>query len=85
MTITIRETRAPEGYLLDDTVYVKRIVPDGEKMVMSENATYVTEKEIRGDLSFRKVNEDGTPLADVEFLISDGAGTSYHVWTDQNG
>lgn len=84
-TITIRETRAPEGYLLDDTVYVKRIVPDGEKMVMSENATYVTEKEIRGDLSFRKVNEDGTPLADVEFLISDGAGTSYHVWTDQNG
>lgn len=84
-TITIRETQAPEGYLLDDTVYVKRIVPDGEKMVMSENVTYVTEKEIRGDLSFRKVNEEGTPLANVEFLITDEAGSSYHVWTDQNG
>ena len=84
-TITIREIQAPEGYLLDDTVYVKKIVPDGEKMVMSENVTYITEKEIRGDLSFRKVNEDGTPLGNVEFLITDETGTSHHVWTDQNG
>lgn len=39
----------------------------------------------RGDLSFTKVDENGTPLANIAFSISDTKGESHIVWTDENG
>lgn len=86
-TITIQETKAPEGYLLDDTIYVRKIVPGVDPgSVSAYNAPAVTEYEIRGDLSFTKKDADtNEPIGNVKFSITDENGESYTVWTDENG
>lgn len=44
-TLLIQETKAPEGYLIDPTVYVRNITPDGTlEAVNSYNAPTVSEQ-----------------------------------------
>lgn len=86
-TLTIQETQAPEGYVLDSTVYVRQITSQGAgDIVNTYNAPTVTEETIRGDLAFTKVDA-GTdePIANVKFSITDSSGESHIVWTDEQG
>lgn len=99
-TITIQETKAPEGYLLNDEIYVKKIDTD---MVGSTGTgtTYqlstVPEDVIRGDIDIVKYGETNEemenssadikrPLEGVKFhLTSKTTGDTVTITTDEKG
>lgn len=87
-TVTIQEIKAPEGYLLNDTVFVQQIIGDGQaESVSCYQTTTVPEQVIRGDLEFVKVSDgDLNRLANVPFSItSKTTGESHVLVTDKNG
>lgn len=54
-TVTIQETKAPAGYLMDSTIYVQKITGDGrEESVKLYNTLNVSEQVIRGGVSIQK-------------------------------
>lgn len=87
-TVTIQETKAPEGYFANKEVFVQKITGEGTKETVScYNAASVPEQIFRGDLEFVKV-ADGelNRLANVPFSItSKTTGESHTIVTDKNG
>lgn len=83
-TLTIEETLAPEGYVIDNTVYVRKIEPGATEGLSTYNMPTVTEETLRADVEFTKVDTDGKLLKNVKFEISNG-NESYIIWTDENG
>lgn len=60
-TLLIQETKAPEGYLIDSTVYVRNITPDGTlEAVNSYNAPTVSEQVVTGRIQIVKHTDTGT-------------------------
>lgn len=87
-TITLQETKAPEGYLLNDTIVVQQIIGDGkDESVSCYQESIVPEQVIRGDLEFVKISDgDLNRLANVPFSItSKTTGESHVIVTDKNG
>lgn len=93
-TVSVQETKAPQGYLLSDsTVHVQQVTSNSaaERVTTfvepSEEAPTVREQVKRGDIAFNKVyGEDMTGLAGVPFKItSKTTGESHIVITDVNG
>ncbi len=85
-TVTIRETQAPEGYLLNPDVYVVRIAGDntGSESVQSYNAPEIPENILK--LKILKVIKDmeqTVPGAVFRHTLPDGSAEQ--VTTDQNG
>lgn len=74
-TLLIQETKAPEGYLIDPTVYVRNITPDGTlEAVNSYNAPVVQEQVIMGRIQIVKHTDTGitkveTPEVGATFNI----------------
>ena len=67
-TITIQETKAPEGYLINPEIFVRQITSDGfAEGVHTYNAPIVPEQSIRGGVQVRK--------ADAENNTAQGNGT----------
>lgn len=87
-TVTIQETKAPEGYFANEKVFVQKITSEGTKETLAcYNASSVPEQIFRGDLEFVKV-ADGelNRLANVPFaIISKTTGESHTIVTDKNG
>lgn len=53
--LTIQETKAPEGYLLDDTLHVRQVTPEGSmESVNTYNIPLHKEKVKRGGIKIRK-------------------------------
>ena len=93
-TVSVQETKAPQGYLLtDSTVHVQQVTSNSatERVTTfvepSEEAPTVREQVKRGDIAFNKVHgEDMTDLAGVPFKItSKTTGESHVAITDVNG
>lgn len=93
-TVSVQETKAPQGYLLtDSTVHVQQVTSNSatERVTSfvepSEDAPTVREQVKRGDIAFNKVHgEDMTGLAGVPFKItSKTTGESHVAITDVNG
>lgn len=93
-TVSVQETKAPQGYLLtDSTVHVQQVTSNSatERVTTfvepSEDAPTVREQVKRGDIAFNKVHgEDMTGLAGVPFKItSTTTGESHIAITDVNG
>ena len=93
-TVSVQETKAPQGYLLtDSTVHVQQVTSNSatERVTTfvepSEDAPTVREQVKRGDIAFNKVHgEDMTGLAVVPFKItSKTTGESHIAITDVNG
>ncbi len=58
-TITIQETKAPSGYVIDNTVYVRQITSQGAgEAVTTYNAPILTNKEFRAYLKIIKKDAD---------------------------
>lgn len=59
-TVTIQETKAPYGYIIDDTVFVRQIKSDGttSEAVITYNAPILTNKEFRAYLKIIKKDAD---------------------------
>lgn len=93
-TVTIQEKKAPEGYLLNDQLYICKIESEGtaEDVKTYEKVT-VPEKIVRGDVQLVKFTEDTdqekdqkTPLKGIVFtLTSKTTGEVYRITTDENG
>lgn len=73
-TLTVQETKAPEGYLLNDTVYVRKIEQDGElENVKTYNVPVVPEQVMLNKFKIEKFSTDGeqsevlTPEEGAEF------------------
>lgn len=87
-TITIQETKAPEGYLADEETFVIKLAEGGEKeTIATVNTSTAPEQIYRGDLEFVKVSDgDLARLAGVPFTItSKTTGESHTIVTDENG
>lgn len=87
-TVTVQETKAPEGYLLNKSVFVQKIIAGGTlETVECYQTTTVADQIYRGDLEFVKVSDgDLNRLADVPFSItSKTTGESHVIVTDRNG
>ena len=87
-TITVQETKAPEGYLLDESVSRMHIFKEGDVVsVEGGNIQIRSDQVIRGDLSFvKKDQEKKTPMSGVAFKITSKTTGEYHiVVTDENG
>ena len=93
-TVSVQETKAPQGYLLtDSTIHVQQVTSNSatERVTSfvepSEDAPTVREQVKRGDIAFNKVHgEDMTGLANVPFKItSKTTGESHIAVTDVNG
>ena len=86
-TYSVQEVKAPEGYLLDETVHEFRIVDDGVLVNPIDHDGSIENQIMRSDLEFTKKGEDGQDrLAGVAFkLTSEATGESHVVVTDENG
>lgn len=91
-TIVIKETKAPLGYNLPqpfgmDQTFVRQITVDGTlETVKSYNMPQQAEPVYRGDVSFKKVDENQNALANIPFKITSvTTGESHVVVTDENG
>lgn len=83
-TVLIQETKAPEGYLLDDdTVYLRQVTADSfVESVETYNAPIVKEQAIRGGLEVEKrdAQTGSTPQGDADF-----EGIEFEVVNDSEG
>lgn len=72
-TITIQETKAPTGYFVDDTVYVRTITDDGGALeeVNTYNMPVISEEPNKRPVQFIKLggNDGKNPLANAGFKI----------------
>lgn len=72
-TVTIQETKAPFGYLVDNTVYVRTITDDGgtPEEVNTYNMPVITEEPNKRPVQFIKLggNDGKNPLANAGFKI----------------
>ena len=97
-TITIQETKAPEGYLLNPEVFVRQITPSGDtEGVETYNMPTIEEDIIRGDIQIAKYGESNNetgdsgadikhPLKDIKFhLTSKTTGDVFTIITDEQG
>ena len=91
-TLTIQETKEPQGYLLNDTVYVANTIIENGTSVVTVNLPdseicAAEEQIIRGDLEFIKINaDDQSTMAGIPFtLTSKTTGESHLLITDANG
>lgn len=96
--VTIQETKAPEGYLLNDEVFVRQITSSGTaESVNTYNEPTILEDIIRGDIQIIKYGESNAesddsgadikpPLEFVKFhLQSKTTGEIFTIVTDENG
>ena len=82
------EESAPEGFLVDTTVFKFEIRNDGETITIANTEDGLfTNKPITGELEITKTDvADGKPLANVGFRIKDENGnTVIEGYTDGNG
>lgn len=98
-TLEIKEEKAPEGYLLDEKVYLKKVGNDSivsggkddakkeRKAEMLKNSIISKEVPVRGDFKLvKKEKETGKRMARVVFrLTSDTTGESHIIVTDKEG
>lgn len=85
-TITIQETKAPEGYLLNEEIYIRQITSNGiAEDVNTYNEPIIKEQVYLGDFTIRKFITNGneseimTPEEGAEFIAI------YKGYVDQYG
>lgn len=96
--LTIQETKAPEGYLLNDEVFVRQITSSGTaEAVETYNAPTIPEEVIKGNIQIIKYGESNEetddssadikhPLEGVKFhLTSKTTQKVYTIITDEQG
>ncbi len=99
-TISIEETKAPEGYSLDGayiesvegktegTYYLTKIIQDGNLAKIQGGNTYkIADRIFRGDIEFQKKDEETQEsMAGIPFRITSvTTGESHTIMTDANG
>ena len=87
-TITIQETKAPEGYLLNSEIFVRKITSDGQdQFIQTYNAPIISEQVMKGSVElYKSDDESGNALADAVYGIYFHDGTEVgRLTTDEAG
>lgn len=93
-TVTIQETKAPKGYLINTEIIVRKITATGnQETLFVYNAPVIKDEVMRGDIQLTKFAEDSdtevekkVPLEGIKFkLTSKTTGKSWNIVTDKNG
>ena len=88
-TLVIQETKASEGYLLNETVFVRQMKGEGTKETVSTYVSpIVTEKAIVYDVIINKSDTHEKQLAGAEFTLYSDAECQQEIAkgvTDENG
>lgn len=93
-TVTIRETKAPKGYLINDAVFAEKITSDGDKETETVyHVPEIPEKIIRGGIQIVKFRESAddeeehkSSLKGICFVLtSQTTGGQIEIVTDENG
>ena len=93
-TVTIQETKAPKGYLINKEVFLRKIASDEkQESVSAYNVPVIKEEVMRGDIQLTKFAEDKdaeaekkVPLEGIKFkLTSKTNGQSWTIVTDKDG
>ena len=84
--VTIQETKAPEGYLLNPEVYVVPITSanNGSEFVETYNEPKIPETLLTLDI-VKVLKGKDTPIPGVVFLHTDSKGNQEEVTTDEKG
>lgn len=84
-TLTIQETKAPEGYLINQEVFVRQITAEGNaEWVNTYNRPVVPEKVMKLDLVKRQEKTD-IPIPGAKFEHTKPDGTKEILTTDEAG
>lgn len=86
-TYTIKETKAPEGYLQDTQTYTITIEQAGDTAELTQTIQALTDQVKRENISFqKKANDTQDRMANIAFLITSKTTGEHHVIiTDENG
>lgn len=87
-TLTIEETKAPEGYIRSSELQVTAIRQDGDRAQITNGQVYKAMNQIiRGDIEFKKKDEESqASMAGIPFEITSmTTGESHRIMTDANG
>jgi len=79
-TLTVQETKAPEGYLINNELYIRQITSNGvEESVFTYNAPVVPDNVIRGGVTIEKwdIERDATKLKQGDASL---AGAVLEIW-----
>ena len=77
-TLTIQETKAPEGYKLNEEVFIRKITTDGNsESVQTYNEPTVKEEVIKGQIKIAKKDKDTGKVIQV-------AGTVFDIYFNGN-
>ena len=84
--VTLQETKAPEGYLINPEVYVVPITSsnDGSEFVETYNQPKIPETLLTLDI-VKVLKGKDTPIPGVVFLHTDSKGNQEEVTTDEKG
>lgn len=84
--ITIQETKAPEGYILNPEIFVVPITSnnDGSEFVYTYNEPEIPETLLTLDI-VKVLKGKDTPIQGVVFLHTDSKGNQEEVTTDEKG
>ena len=84
--VTLQETKAPEGYLINPEVYVVPITSsnDGSEFVETYNQPKIPETLLTLDI-VKVLKGKDTPISGVVFLHTDSKGNQEEVTTDEKG
>jgi uncharacterized repeat protein (TIGR01451 family) len=85
---TIKETKAPEGYVISDEVLTANITENGS--TVKANPESISNTKIRGNIEFAKLGEDNIPLQGAEFKLYKETDKSFEnpvgaAISDENG
>ena len=84
-TVTIQETKAPEGYLINPEVFVRQITPEGnDQFIDTYNQPTIPENILKLDLVKKQEGTD-IVIPDAEFKHVKPDGTVEKAMTDENG
>lgn len=91
-TYVIQEVKAPEGYLLDDTVHIRHVSDEDHDeealgtFEAEQDGDLVTDRVARSDLRFVKRADGAAKLAGIPFKITSKTTGEWHILvTDKNG
>ena len=94
-TVTMQEVVAPQGYNLNDKLFVERVEEESSPLAETYQEPVIEDDIKRGDIEFEKVNSKNDRLAGIPFLLTvleeDGVAVDeskaekHIVVTDENG
>lgn len=85
-TVTIQETKAPDGYIIDDTLFIRQITSSSSgESVFTYNAPEIPNEPNPGKLKIVKTSDDGI-VSGIQFIVKNNeTGEEKTYTTGANG